>query len=53
MVLITLTRAGKRMSAHAHDVHARVACVTQCSNAEGKALSRQLNALRAALLAGA
>ncbi len=51
-VLISLTRSGKRLSAHAHVVHARVACVTQCSAEDGKALSVRLNELRAALLSG-
>ena len=52
-VRISLTRSGKRLSAHAHVVHARVACVTRCSAEEGKALSKTLNQLRDALLAGA
>lgn len=52
-VTISLTPAGKRLSKRAHGVHESVACVTQCSAVERKALTAQLHRLRTALLSGA
>ena len=49
-VLISLTPAGSRLSRRAHAVHEQVACATQCSAAQRRALMRSLHGLRAALL---
>lgn len=48
-VLITLTPAGSALQQRAHAVHAEVARSTQCSASQRKAMTDQLQALRAAL----
>lgn len=50
-VLISPTPAGLRLRARAHAVHEQVRCATLCGAAQLQALTRELQALRAALLA--
>jgi MarR family transcriptional regulator, organic hydroperoxide resistance regulator len=51
-VLVSLTAAGAKLRAGASAVHAQMACATQCSRTELKAMTRQLQSLRAALVGG-
>lgn len=51
-VIISLTSAGRALQKKAHAVHAQVACATQCSPPERRALTLQLQALRLALTQG-
>ncbi len=48
-VLISVTPAGRALQRRAHAVHAQVACSTQCSESERKAMTARLQALRQAL----
>lgn len=48
-VLISVTPAGRALQKRAHAVHAQVACSTQCSGPERKAMTAKLQALRQAL----
>ncbi len=48
-VIISLTAAGQALQQQAHAVYAQAACATQCSLEERKALTAQLQTLRAAL----
>ncbi len=48
-VLITLTAAGLALRRRAQAVHAQVACSTQCSAAQLKTMTAQLQTLRVAL----
>ena len=48
-VLITLTPKGLALQQQAHAVHEQVACSTQCSAAQRKAMTAQLQTLRTAL----
>lgn len=52
-VLLTLTAAGRALQRRAHAVHAQVACSTQCSAPERKAMTARLQTLREALSASA
>ena len=52
-VLLTLTAAGRALQRRAHAVHAQVACSTQCSAPERKAMTARLKTLREALSASA
>jgi len=49
-VLISLTAAGRALQRRAHTVHAHVACSTQCAAPQRQAITRQLQALRNALV---
>lgn len=49
-VLISLTPAGVRMSQSAHTVHEQVACATQSTEEQARALMLSLRDLRTALL---
>lgn len=51
VVLISVTPAGQALKRRAHAVHDQVACSTQSSASEIKALTRALQALRSALAA--
>lgn len=51
-VIVSLTPAGRALQKRAHAVHAQVACATQCSPPERRALTLQLQALRLALTQG-
>ena len=48
-VLISLTAGGVQLRERAHAVQQQVACNTQCSGDQRKAMTRDLQALRAAL----
>ena len=50
-VIVSLTTAGAALQKQAHAVHSRAALSTQCSAQQRKALTTELHALRAALLA--
>lgn len=49
-VLVTLTPRGSALSQQAHAVHDKVACATQCTEAQRQTLVRSLQNLRASLL---
>ena len=49
LVIISLTGVGSALQKRAHAVHAQAACRTRCSSQQRKALTQQLQALRAAL----
>lgn len=49
VVLISVTSAGQALKRRAHAVHAQIACSTQRSAAELKALTAELRALRSGL----
>lgn len=50
-VVVSLTAAGSALQQQAHALHSRAALITQCSAQQRKALTAELQALRAALLA--
>ena len=50
-VYIRLTRQGHSLKKKAEAIHEHIACATQCSSAERKALTRALQKLRTSLLA--
>ena len=52
-VLISVTRAGRKLSKRAHAVNRKIACATQCTDAQIQVLMRSLKSLRAALLSSA
>ena len=50
LVLISLSPQGRALERRAHAVHSQVACSTQCPAPQRQAMTRQLQALRDALL---
>jgi len=52
-VVIKLTRTGRNLKQKAEAIHEQVACATECSSTERKALTRALQKLRLSLLAHA